>query len=165
MKKNGNFVFYIIFGAVLLLAGCSTIISKNFGNIRPNTDVTNAFEKFQINSNLKYYISGSDTYPTSILGLNKSYTLDTDLWKKIDTTSELFSQLVTNMQTRSIQCCGESMHGFYIFDDKNNKIGVWYSLIRGSIVIQMKEDGKVVIFPPRDDVYIQYEDKTIDRKW
>jgi hypothetical protein len=57
------------------------------------------------------------------------------------------------------------MHGFYIFDDKNNKIGVWYSLIRGSIVIQMKEDGKVVIFPPRDDVYIQYEDKTIDRKW
>jgi hypothetical protein len=165
MKKNGNFVFYIIFGAVLLLAGCSTIISKNFGNIRPDTDVTNAFEKFQINSNLNYYISGSDTYPTSILGLNKSYTLDTDLWKKIDTTPELFSQLVTNMQTRSIQCCGESMHGFYIFDDKNNKIGVWYSLIRGSIVIQMKEDGKVVIFPPRDDIYIQYEDKTIDRKW
>ncbi len=163
MKKKGKFIFYIIFGALLLLAGCSTFMFKNFGSVRPDTDVTNDFEKLQINANLNYYISGSDVYPTSILGLNKAYTLDTDLWKKIEMTPELFSELVTNMQMRSIQCCGESMHGFYIFDDKNNKIGVWYSLIIGSIVIQMKKDGKVVIFPPRDDVYKKYEDQTNNR--
>jgi hypothetical protein len=95
MKKNGKFIFYIIFGAVLLLTGCSTIMFKNWGSIRPDTDMTNNFEKFQINANLNYYISGSNVYPTSILGLNRAYTLDTDLWKKIDTTPELFSQLQT----------------------------------------------------------------------
>ena len=160
MKKNGKFIFYIIFGAVLLLAGCSTVMFKNWGSIRPDTDATNDFEKFQINANLNYYISGSDVYPTSILGLNKAYTLDTDLWKKIEMTPEIFSELVTNMRTRSIQCCGQTMHGFYIFDNKNNKIGVWYSLISGSIVVQMKEDSKVIIFPPRDDdSYRSYEGK------
>ena len=86
MKKNEKFIFYIIFGAVLLLAGCSTVMFKNWGSIRPDIDATNDFEKFQINANLNYYISGSDVYPTSILGLNKAYTLDTDLWKQIEMT-------------------------------------------------------------------------------
>jgi len=160
MKKNGKFIFYIIFGAVLLLAGCSTFMFKNFSSIRSDVDATNSFEKFQINANLNYYISGSDVYPTSILGLNKAYTLDTDLWKKVDMKPELFSELVTNMKTRSMQCCSQTMHGFYIFDNKNNKIGVWYSLLGGSIVIQMKEDSKVVIYPPKDDdLYKSYEGK------
>ena len=92
MKKNGKFIFYIILGAVLLLAGCSTVMFKNWGSIRPDTNATNDFENFQINANLNYYISGSDVYPTSILGLNKAYTLDTDLWKKIEMTPEIFSQ-------------------------------------------------------------------------
>jgi hypothetical protein len=165
MKKNGKFIFYIIFGAVLLLAGCSTVMFKNFGSIRPDTDTTNDFEKFRIKANLNYYISGSDVYPTSILGLNKAYTLDTDLWKKIEMTPEIFSELVTNMRTQSIHCCAQTMHGFYIFDDKNNKIGVWYSLITGSIAIQIKEDSKVIIFPPRDDAYKQYEGRTNNVKW
>ncbi len=75
-----------------MLADCSTVMFKNWGSIKPDTDATNDFEKFQINANLNYYISGSDVYPTSILGLNKAYTLDTDLWKKIDMTPEIFSQ-------------------------------------------------------------------------
>jgi hypothetical protein len=55
---------------------------------------------------------------------------------------------------------GSAMHGFYVLDDKGNKIGVWYSLITGSIIIKMKEDNKVIIFPPRDTLeYQSYEGK------
>jgi hypothetical protein len=163
MKKNAKFFFYIIFGAVLLLAGCSVFMSKNFGSIRPDTDATNVFEKFQINANLNYYISGSDVYPTSILGLNKAYTLDTDLWKKIEMTPELFSELVTNMQMRLLSCCVGKQLGFVILDDKGKQIGIWYSMLTGSIAVKMEDDNKVVIFPPRDDVYMKYEDKTNNR--
>jgi len=159
MKKNPKLIFYIIFGAVLLIAGCSVFMSKNWGSIRPDTDATNAFEKFQINAKLNYYISGSDVYPTSILGLNKTYTLDTDLWKKIEMTPELFSELVTNMQMRLLSCCLEKQVGFAILDDKGKQIGIWYSMLAGSIAVKMKDDNKVVIFPPRDDAYMEYEDK------
>jgi hypothetical protein len=164
MKKNRKLIFYIIFGAVLFIAGCSTVMFKNWGSIRPDTYAINDFEKFQINTNLNYYISGSDVYPTSILGLNKAYTLDTDLWKKIEMTPELFSELVTNMQTRLLTCCGQKQVGFVILDDKGKKIGIWYSMLMGSVGVKMKEDNKVIIYPPKDDVYIQYEDKTIGGK-
>ena len=51
-----------------------------------------------------------------------------------------------------------------ILDDKGKQIGIWYSMLTGSIGVKMKEDNKVVIYPPRDDVYIKYEDKIINRR-
>ena len=162
MYKYSKLVFCIIALIVLFsAAGCTSSFFKNWGRIEPDSSVTDSFNKFQINTNLNYYISGSDVYPTSIMGLNKAYTLGTDLWKQIDMTPEIFSELVTNMRIRSIQCCSQIMHGFYIFDDKDNKIGVWYSLITGTITIKMKENNKVIVFPPRDDdSYRLYEGKT-----
>jgi hypothetical protein len=41
--------------------------------------VTKAFEKYQVNSNYNYYISGSDVYPNAIIGLDKALTLEPDL--------------------------------------------------------------------------------------
>ena len=162
MYKYSKLVFCIITLVVLFsLSGCTSSLFKNWGRIEPDSSVTDSFNKFHINAKFNYYISGSDVYPTSIMGLNKAYTLETDLWKQIDMTPEIFSELVTNMRIRSIQCCSQIMHGFYIFDDKDNKIGVWYSLITGTITIKMKENNKVIVFPPRDDdSYRLYEGKT-----
>jgi hypothetical protein len=159
MYKYSKFVLCIIlFLALFYLSGCASSFFKSQGKIETDVVVTDSFNKFQINTNFNYYLSGSDVYPTSILGLNKNYTPGTDLWKQINMTPELFSELVTNMNTRSVQRCSQTMHGFYVYDDKNNKIGVWYSLITGSIFVQMQEDGKVVIFPPRDNnSYKTYE--------
>ncbi len=159
MYRNAKLFFCIItFSGLLFVSGCTGFLFKNAGRIELDNNVTDSFNKFQINPNFNYYITGSDVYPTSILGLNKIYTLDTDLWKRIDVTPLSFSELVSNMNTRLIECCRDAMHGFYVFDDKNNEIGVWYSLLTGSIYIQIKEDNKVIIFPPReDDSYRAYE--------
>ena len=80
-------------------------------------------------------------------------------------TPELFSELVTNMQMRLLSCCVEKQVGFMILNDKGEQIGIWYSMLAGSIAVKMKDDNKVVIYPPRDDVYMKYEDKTNGRKW
>jgi hypothetical protein len=165
MEKYKKIVIYITLVTIFSLTACTAALLKNWGKIEPDADVTNDFEKFQINANFNYYISGSDVYPTSILGLNKAYTLDTDLWKKIEMTPEIFNQIITNMQMRLLSCCGQKQVGFMILDDKGKKIGIWYSMLMGSIGVKMKEDSKVIIYPPRDDVYIQYEDKTVDGKW
>jgi hypothetical protein len=99
MYKYSKLVFFIItLIAFFYMAGCTSSFFKNWGRIEPDANVTDSFNKFQINANFNYYISGSDVYPTSIMGLNKSYKLETDLWKQIDMTPELFSELVTNMR-------------------------------------------------------------------
>lgn len=160
MKKYKIIIIYITLATIFSLTACTASLLKNWGKIEPNAAVTNAFEKFQINEDFNYYISGSDVYPTSILALNKSYSLlDEDLWKKIDMTPEIFRTLVTNMQMRLLQCCFETQQGYIIYDDRGKQIGIWYSMIAASIGVKMKDDAKVIIYPPREDIYLKYEGK------
>lgn len=145
---------------ILLLAvflSCLGCAGK-WGKIRPDANVTSSFEKFQINSDMEYYISGGDDYPTSILGLYKAYTLETDLWKKLEINPKTFSYLVTNMQSRLLINSFDYQQGFTVLDDNGRQIGVWYSLLMGNIIIQIKDDNKVIIQPPGDTVdYKRYE--------
>jgi hypothetical protein len=146
----------IVLSFVVFLSrmGCA----GKWGKIRPDADVTSSFEKFQINSDMEYYISGGDDYPTSILGLYKTYTLETDLWKKLEVTPKIFSYLVTNMQARLLTNSLDFQQGFAVLDNNGRQIGVWYSLLTGNIFVQIKDDNKVIIHPPADTVdYKRYE--------
>lgn len=140
--------------------GCNGTLFKNYGRIEVNENITSFFEKYQIDPDLIYYISGSDVYPTSILGINKNYILDTEVWKKIEMTPEYLTQTVNNMRGRLRECCLVDQRGFAVYDDKNNQIGVWYSMLTGAIIVQMKQDRRVVVHPPRDTrEYQLYEGK------
>ena len=160
MKANRKIIFCILITAFISFSGCSNLSFKNYGRIVPDNVVTDAFVKFQIDNNFNYYISGSDEYPTSILGLDKTYTLDTDVWKEMEMTSKIFTNLVTHMRIRLWMCCFQNQQGYTILDDKGNKIGIWYSMLSGSIVVKMKGTNKVTIYPPSDtDDYKAYEEK------
>ncbi|PKN17803.1 MAG: hypothetical protein CVU71_15365 [Deltaproteobacteria bacterium HGW-Deltaproteobacteria-6] len=135
------------------LTGCTGSLFKNMGSFEPSTTATQNFEKFVINDDYNYYLTGSDVYPVAIFGLKKAYIIDSDedLWKKIDPKQEVMSELVTNMQLRALSCCLQGMHGHDILDNHGRKIGEWYSLLSLIIGIKIKEDGKVVIYPPTDN--------------
>jgi hypothetical protein len=142
--------------------GCTGTLFKNMGSFEPSTIATDNFEKFVINNDYNYFLSGSDVYPVAIFGLKKDYIIDRgeDLWKKIDLKQEVISELVSNMQIRLIVCCGERPYGFDILDNHGHKIGEWYSMLGLIIGIQTKAEGKVVIYPPSDtDAVKKYEGK------
>ena len=144
-------------------ASCSTF--KNYGKFVTNADVTAAFNKAEINPDFNYYISGSDTYPRSILGLNKAYKFDTNLWKKVELTPEELKELTTRMQQRAISCCGQTLFGFAILDEKGKQIGSWYSILVPGISIKMLGDRNVIIYPPNDRDYIRYDDQGDGSAW
>src|SRR3989304_8682881 len=96
--------------------GCATLY-KDYGKIEPNAEVTHSIERYQIDPDLNYYISGSTSLPNAIMGLNKSYTLDSDLWKKIEMAPAVIKNLVSNMQSRAMGFSGH-LQGFVILDDK-----------------------------------------------
>jgi hypothetical protein len=85
-----------------------------------------------------------------------AYTLESDLWKKVEMTPPIFRELVMDMQTRALNL-GQSQHGFAMFDDKGNGIGIWYSILSARTMLKMKDSRTVIIYTPDIDTYEKYE--------
>lgn len=152
MGKGRFFLLASIAWAILLSSTSCKAPYKDYGAIVPNKEVTQAFESYQIDSDLNYYISGSDMFPNAIMGLNKACTLDNDLWKKIEMTPEVFRNLVGNMQARASEL-SRFQHGFTIIDSKGRQIGIWYSPLDAGAVIKIQDERTVIIHTPPLDLY------------
>ena len=161
--KGRMLLFALLFLALLSTTACTCLSNKNFGKFVPDSDVTAAFNKSEINSEFNYYITGSDTYPRSILGLNKAYVLDSDLWKKVEFKPEELKEITAHMQQRATDCCRQRPSGFTILDDKGKQIGIWYSIMVSSVSVKVLDDQKVIIYPPNDKDYKGYDDQGSDK--
>jgi fructose 1,6-bisphosphatase len=140
---------FVLLSILMLSAGCDGSIFMNYGKIIPNVEVTNAFETYQISSEYNYYISGSDIYPNAIIGLDKGYTLESDLWKEVEMTPKKLRELVTAMKDKaSATQLGTPLYGFVMLDDKGNQIGVWYSILEAKTSLMMKDNRRVIIYTP-----------------
>jgi hypothetical protein len=148
---------------------CATLIScatgsmtfkKNWGKIVTDDQVKNSFQAYQVNAAYDYFISGSDVYPFAILGLSKNYTLDSDLWKKMEMKPAVLQELVNNIKSKAME--SEQMpFGFAVLDDHGKQIGVWYSILLAATSVQMKGDNKVMIYTPSPDTYKRFEDRSL----
>ena len=52
------------------------LLLRNYGTINPHNEVTQAFEGYRVNSELRYYVSGALHYPNALMGLHKDLRLD-----------------------------------------------------------------------------------------
>jgi hypothetical protein len=139
--------------ALIFFIGC---MGANYGSIIPDAAVTKAFESFRIDPDMNYYYSGPDAYPNALIGVKKSYVLDSDLWKPIEAQPNVFNELIMAMQSRALER-GMSQYGFIIIGNKGQAIGVWYSILRATTVVRMGDDNKVVIYTP--DLILFKEDR------
>ena len=161
MQKYWRITFYVMCILIVLPSvGYTSSLFKNYGKITPDSNAAKAFETYQINPNYNYYISGSDVYPHAIIGLDKVYKLEPDLWKQVEMTPKKIRELVTDMQdkVRSLSV-RLSLHGFAMIDDKGKQVGVWYSILRATTSLKMKDDHTVIIITPDIDTYLRYEDR------
>lgn len=102
MRKNKiktSLLFSIMF---LIIWGCGGLWQQ-YGTFRPDDKVTDQFQRFGINQDYNYYVTGSYQYPSAILGLDKRYTLENDLWQKLDVSPVVFKEMISSMQTRASQ--------------------------------------------------------------
>lgn len=133
--------------SIILSAGGSQALAlTGYGSFSPSTDVTQAFNRYQIDSNLNYYICGSKVYPDAIIGIDKGYTLDSKLWQKIEVTPKAFEKLIFDMQREHGNLLGANHQGFAILDDMGMQIGVWYSALNATNTnsfVKMVDKNKV----------------------
>lgn len=158
MNKYGKILFCIIVCAAFIsCAAGKTALTKNWGKIVPDKEVTKSFETYQVSPDFNYYISGSDVYPSAILGLNKAYTLDSTLWKKVELTPANLQVMVTDMKSKA-RDIGQNQFGSTVLDHQDKQIGVWYSLLTATTQVYMKEDKKVIIYTPDQNTYEKFEE-------
>ncbi len=133
---------------------------KNYGEIRPSAEATGVFENYKVLSNYRYYVSGPDLYPNALIALDRTYALDSDLWKERKLTSAEMKELIGDMQSNAMEV-GESLHGYDILDPGGKKIGLWYSILRARTYVKMEGDGRVVIATPPINLWEQRDNRLL----
>jgi len=138
--------------AAALLVLFATRVGDGYGKIRPSRDSSADYENFRVNPNRHYYISGSDVYPSAIMGIDKDWTLESDLWKFRDLDSLGLKELVQNMQSKGMES-SSMLHGFTIHDQRGRIIGDWFSLPGLQVVVKTTGEHRVRIDTPPLDPY------------
>ncbi len=137
--------------AAVLLAIIVSRVSGRYGKIRPSQDVTQAYEHFRVNPDKRYYISGSDVYPNAIIGIDKAWTLESDLWKSRDLNSSGLKELVCNMRSKGWES-NAALYGFTIWDNRGGIIGDLFSLPGIHMPVRIRDANRVVIDTPPFDL-------------
>jgi len=153
--KSIKRIYVISFFCVLMFlctSGCAGLRMSGYGHIKPNRDITQAFENYEVKPDLNYYVSGRDLHPGAIIGIDKRYTLVTKMWKKRELTTETMKALVLKMQTKARDLV-IFLYGFNILDEEGNDIGDWYSIHRATTNVKRIEDNQLIIPPPPFDIY------------
>ena len=144
MKNTGLFlVFFLISSTLLAFSGCSL---ENYGKLKSEPEVTQAFEAYQVLPGHKYYYWGTASRPVAIAGIKENYKLDSKLWLPIEPDSKDFRALIDRV---SLQGSGSTTQpwGFHILDKAGNDVGVWYSAIRAAAV-EIDDEGRILNLSP-----------------
>ncbi len=123
-----------------------------YGRTRPNSSVAEAFEGFRVDPDLNYYSSGSDVYPNAILGIEKTWKLESDLWKNRKLNSRNMKELVQNMQSSASET-NSMLDGFDIADNRGRRIGNGYSIWGLTLVVEVTGENKVFVSTPPQGIY------------
>jgi hypothetical protein len=134
------FLFFLVLAA---LGGCAM---SNYGRLESNSDITRAFEAYQIMPEHTYYYRGTFSRPFVMVGIHKNYTLNSKLWVEVDPQSADFRTLIDRI---SLQGSGGATRpwGFTILDHSGNRVGVWYSAIRAAAV-EVNENNQIANLSP-----------------
>ena len=141
----------------VMLSSCAGLWPERIGRIVLDREAALIFEKKQCGAEYQHYYSGSELYPSALMGIWKDIRLEDDtLWKKVDMTPERCLDMVSHIQTRAL---GLSLfpYGFVIQDDQGKRIGIWYSILTATEPVWMKDDHTAVIQTPPVDTYLRYE--------
>ena len=127
---------------VTVLTGCFS----NYGRVKRNTEITQAFEANQVPPNYKYYYYGRNTMPYIIIGIDPSYNLKSRLWQEVQSDTKQFKKMTYWVWT-DYYWSPDSPLGAEILDPNGNKIGIWYSGVRWAAVKMKDDQGNIMIAP------------------
>jgi hypothetical protein len=134
----------VLVGYILFFPGR---LRSRYGTLRPNVAVTRAYEHYQIDPDVVYYISGSDAYSRALMGLERRFVLASDFWRRKEFNPETFRETIWNMQTKALTSM-QPLHGFDILDHQGQPVGIWFSALGIQTTIKMLPNNRIRVDAP-----------------
>lgn len=135
---------------LLFFSSCATKYPR--GTIRENNDVTSVFRSAEVNPDYNYFYYGVLPEPDAILGIEKSYTVETRFWSPLALDKQTLQRLITttdqvrNNPTFANRYMGR-YQGAYVLDPQGAPVGMWYSKLDWG-TFEFRPDKVIVPFPP-----------------
>lgn len=148
MKKLLLVLLYIsILG---LLTNCAGF--ANYGTVKRDVSVTEKFKSSEIDPRYNYFYFGKEERPFSIMGIDRSYTVESKFWYPIELTKEQLQRWIIAFEAKQIYQTGSgaakaTYRGSEILNPQGEPAGVIYSMLHW-IVITFPGDSVVVPYPP-----------------
>lgn len=125
-------------------------MDARYGKLRPSPEASEAYNRYRVDPNMNYFLSGPDVYPNALIGIYKDWTLETDLWKHRDLDLQSLKELVDGMQLKAVER-NIALHGYDILDYDGRKIGHWFSITGISPTVRIKGGKRLVLDTPPQD--------------
>ena len=127
----------IVIITLTLIAGCSA----NYGSLKRDAEVQQAFESNQVPMDYKYYYY-ADSEPYVVFGIEPKYEMDSNMWRDVSPDTEEFKEM-----TRWIwEDYGYYKFGADILDPNGVKVGIMYTAINQTSV-KFVGDNQIVVMP------------------
>ncbi|MGD9050726.1 MAG: hypothetical protein PVG17_02690 [Desulfobacterales bacterium] len=120
-----SMIRFLIFLAVLVLAGCAT---GNYGYLKRSPDVTQAFETYHAYPQHRYYHLHLENNPYAVVALQNNYRLGGHMWVEFDPHSDKFEKVIGLIKFNAVSWARP--YGSYIHDPTGNQIGYWFSSLK-----------------------------------
>jgi hypothetical protein len=146
---NMQILIIVLLAVVVLLIVIPRFSGGRYGSLRPSLETTNRYISFRVNPEMNYYLSGSSVYPNAIIGIDKTWILESDLWKPLDLDPKTLKELIFNIKSQGLGE-GEMFYGFEIVDHRGGRIGDWFSLPGQNITVWIKGENRFTLSTPAD---------------
>jgi hypothetical protein len=140
-------LFLILLAVVVLTLLFKRFSRGRYGSLRPSPETMTAYLSFRVDPGMRYYLSGSDLYPNAIIGIRTEWTLESDLWKPLDLDPKKLKEIIFNIKSQ-VMGAGVMPDGYEILDDRNGKIGDWFSLPGQNVTVWLRGDNRLELSTP-----------------
>jgi len=149
MTLKIGFLLLILF----VVVGCATLGMRgsSWGKFVSDRAVRAEFESGKLDAETNYYYSGPLSAPIALMGLNKKYALDNNLWKPVS-TAKMCMDLVQACLNEDMKDKVRDVQGFSMYAPSGEKIGVWFSDVYAKMRVRMGAGNKVIVYTPDQNV-------------
>jgi hypothetical protein len=121
-------IIAMLFLGVILstLTGCAATTGLKSSGVITSREATAIWHSYEVLPNYNYYISGAESRPRYIIGIDDKYRLTSKNWKPVDLTPEMLDKWFNYYRPR----VGYSVdpYGAFIMDPNGERVGLWYSM-------------------------------------
>jgi len=124
-----------------IFSGCL----ENYGRLRWDPQVTNAFQNNTVETDVKYYHYGVGNRTFAIAGISAEYRLKSRMWREVPEDIEAFKGFVSRAW-ENYAYKPYDPQGAHIVNPEGNRVGVWYSSLR-FVAVKFSENNRIHLMP------------------